>query len=115
MHLGSFMVKTTITIYYIFQIQMKDLELWSIISVSITSVDVTEFKSTCYFSRNLLVLPSSSPVIYSYGLRANTCLREKESLASELFTLAYQSASCLPKLQTMCIPFFQLKAQEINI
>lgn len=80
---------------------MKDSELWDL-----TCVDVTTLESTHYFfSRNILDLPSSSPVIYSHWLRAEHVPWRKRKPGFRTLTPICQAASRLPKLTTTCTLF----------
>lgn len=80
---------------------MNDSVLWDITSVDTTVLDLMHY----FFSGKILVLPLSSPMIYSYGGIADHVPRRKSKPSFRTFSPACQSASCLPKLQTMCIFF----------
>lgn len=80
---------------------MKDLVLWDITSVGTAVLDLMHY----FFSRKMLVLPLNSPMIYSYGGKADHVPWRKSEPSFWTFSPACQSASCLSKLQTMCIFF----------
>lgn len=84
---------------------MKDLVLWDITSVGTAVLDLMHY----FFSRKMLVLPLNSPMIYSYGGIADHVPWRKSEPSFWTFSPACQSASCLSKLQTMCIFFFNSK------
>ena len=90
----------------IFTIFSSSNERWR---YDITSMDVTKLQSTHFFSRNLLLLPSSRPVLYSHGLIAEHVPYRKSKSGLRTFTPACQFTSFLPKLQTLHSLFFNSK------
>ena len=83
----------------IFTIFSSSNERWR---YDITSMDVTELQSIRYFfSRNLLLPPSSRPVLYSHGLISEHMPYRKSKSGLRTFTPACQFTSILPKLQTL--------------